>query len=375
MQQDPDFVPSQPLRPKLWEDDWGSPGVPLRGLRECEARWGSTVGRNPQRTRTATDLALPTPAAQRQVRPRPLPQRRVFEVNDFTVPPLPARDAKGDVLNPPAPSHALAWSPVWKRLHDIELDRPHRVLAWRILHASVMCGALRLHLHLTDAQGAGCPHAECRAPLQHLSHLFVTCPVAAAVWQWVAGVWVAVAGGPAPPTSVAVLLADDARVWSPPPTLRPLWTRLRLAALHALWCASGKARAGLVHVDARCAAAAVMLSCKRMLLRHYYRIDRSPSAMGSCPHWLAGRSTVLTLHQFKDWWGPPGVLCLVREGAGGQRSLSVRWSATSPVPLPQASPQQSALHREQLPLPLGVDGDQDVDLGEEWGLGGIDTFA
>ena len=38
-----------------------------------------------------------------------------------------------------------------------------------------------------------------------------------------------------PPITVSVLLADDSRVWHPPSKLQPLWLRLRLATLHALW--------------------------------------------------------------------------------------------------------------------------------------------
>ena len=200
----------------------------------------------------------------RRVRPRLLPARQIFEVNVFR-PPLALPASHGDVLAPPACSAPVPWSAVWKRLHDIELDRSHRVLAWRILHGSVRCGAFRLHLGMTDEQGAACPHAQCAASVQTLSHMFLACPIAAAVWHWVCLVWAAASGLPPPPVFASVMLADDARSWFPPPAMRPLWTRLRLATLHALWCASGQARSEHVHVDARRVAASVMVSCKRFI--------------------------------------------------------------------------------------------------------------
>ena len=127
------YIPNQPARPRIWEDNQGSAGVPLRGLRACEARWGSVTGPNAARTRTTADLALPAPS-QRQVRPRPLPARRVFEVNDLRPPVLPAGAGRGDVLLEGVPAAPVPWASVWGRLKDIELDRQHRVLAWRILH-------------------------------------------------------------------------------------------------------------------------------------------------------------------------------------------------------------------------------------------------
>ena len=62
MAEDASYIPNQPARPRIWEDNWGSAGVPLRGLRACEARWRSVTGRNAARTRTAADPALPAPS-------------------------------------------------------------------------------------------------------------------------------------------------------------------------------------------------------------------------------------------------------------------------------------------------------------------------
>ena len=137
LSQDDTFVPSQPLRPKIWEDDWDSPAIPPQGLRECEARWTSTGSANAVvRTRSAAAVGLADAEQGRRVRPRLLPARQIFEVNVFR-PPLALPASHGDVLAPPACSAPVPWSAVWKRLHDIELDRSHRVLAWQIGRAHV----------------------------------------------------------------------------------------------------------------------------------------------------------------------------------------------------------------------------------------------
>ena len=268
------------------------------------------------------------------------------------------------------PAAAVPWSSVWGRLKDIELDRQHRVLAWRILHGSVFCGAFRLYLHRTDALGAACPHVACGAAMQTMSHMFLECPVAQGVWHWVRQLWLSVAGDSPPPVSAAVLLADDWSAWAPPARLRPLWVRLRLTVLHALWCASAKARSQRVHVDARTVAASVMVACKRLMRRHWYRVDMSSSTLGSCPHWMSGRMVALTLQQFEDWWAAPGVLCSVHGTAGELRKLGIHWTTAAPVPLPPPSA-PGPPPAEQRVVVLD---DGDVDLAADWDLGDIDTF-
>ena len=42
---DSSFVPSQPDRPAIWEDDWAADGVPALGIRAREPRWVQGVGR------------------------------------------------------------------------------------------------------------------------------------------------------------------------------------------------------------------------------------------------------------------------------------------------------------------------------------------
>ena len=158
---DSSFVPSQPLRPAIWEDDWAADGVPALGIRAREARWVQGVGRAQALVRNTRDWE-PEPAAwQRQSRPRPLPPRRVFDASVAAAPARLAVDALQDPLGSDSSTSAPPWSPVWRRLLGIELDRQHRALARRILHGSVLCGAFRTYVGRGTAEQAPCPHAAC----------------------------------------------------------------------------------------------------------------------------------------------------------------------------------------------------------------------
>src|SRR5512147_839967 len=78
--------------------------------------------------------------------------------------------------------------------------------------------------------------------LETLTHLFVQCPIAVAVWAWFARVWSQVQPDAAVDFSSArVLLLDDSAAWRPPQPLCQLWTYLRLLMLESIWvvrCAS-----------------------------------------------------------------------------------------------------------------------------------------
>ena len=56
---------------------------------------------------------------------------------------------------------ACPWAGLWSRLQDMELDRDHRALAWRILHACVLCEAFRMYLVGSPQQDAVCPFLCC----------------------------------------------------------------------------------------------------------------------------------------------------------------------------------------------------------------------
>ena len=77
----------------------------------------------------------------------------------------------------------------------------------------------------------------------HISHLFLTCPVAATVTDWLCRLWQAMTGY-LPVVSVAGLLAADTSFEQlPSDALLQTWHRLRLAVLHSIWTASQIAQA------------------------------------------------------------------------------------------------------------------------------------
>ena len=139
------------------------------------------------------------------------------------------------------------------------------------------------------AEQAPCPHAACQGLLQTLSHMFVACSVAAPVWDWVASIMACMPDCTRPPLTVSVLLADDSRVWKPPSKLQPLWLRLRLATLHALWCEAAKVRRGGPAVSARVVACRVLAYRRKLMLQHWSRVGMRRRDLG----WL---STVAYCH-------------------------------------------------------------------------------
>ena len=149
-----------------------------------------------------------------------------------------------------------------------ELDHTHRMLAWRILHDSVYCGAIM-----------PCAHCSwCRLPLPLLcrsqyshSHPCVTCPLASAVWAWLREVWASISGATCPPATLSDLLADDVRIFHPPPwlMLNPLWTRLRLAVCMLTGVQLCQARHGQSPAGAHSIAACVLSYCQGLMLQHW----------------------------------------------------------------------------------------------------------
>ena len=160
---------------------------------------------------------------------------------------------------------------------------------------------------------------------------------------------------------VAVMLADDARVWMPTPPLQKLWTRLRVETLRAIWGMAGKASATGARVDARSVALRVLCNCRKLILQHWFRVGLSRSALGECPQWLLSRHPGISLEEFQTWWCASGVLCRTRVSpSGGVRPvLEVRWDVHSPVPVPlrEAS---AALFDDGLDVDLAVELDLDV---------------
>ena len=242
-----------------------------------------------------------------------------------------------DALAPRGPRPP--WAPVWQELHEHDLDRRQCCVAWRILHGQLRVGMFTGYIrHHCSPDECRCPHASCLGAGQSLTHVFLDCVIARPVVEWLAQVWSAVAGEPAPALTAAVLLAGDNRGWPLPQALEPLWLRLRLATLWHLWRASrrGLQAAGQQPHTATRVASAILHSCRGTLHRDWVRVT-SPAAadLGVPASWLRGRSLALTLAQFQARWCHRGVLCRAAATRDGH-DLHLHWTATHPVPLPPA---------------------------------------
>ncbi|KAA6430032.1 MAG: hypothetical protein FRX49_00463 [Trebouxia sp. A1-2] len=125
------------------------------------------------------------------------------------------------------------------------LDRQHRVLWWRLLHTSLKCGAYRAYIGRATPAQASCPFSCCIGPgqPQTISHLFITCPVAATVTDWLCRLWQAMTGYLPVVSAASLLAADTPSEQLPSDALLQTWHRLRLAVLHSIWAASQIAEA------------------------------------------------------------------------------------------------------------------------------------
>ena len=80
-------------------------------------------------------------------------------------------------------------------------------------------------------------------PPQTISHLFITCPVAATVTDWLCRLWQVMTGYLPVVSAASLLAADTPSEQLPSDALLQNWHRLRLAVLHRIWAASQIAQA------------------------------------------------------------------------------------------------------------------------------------
>ncbi len=143
---------------------------------------------------------------------------------------------------------SCSWVAAYRRAGHKQLPRPLRVFGWRLLHAGVKVGARRmLSSGRTEQAAFVCPAQQCQQQpqLETLSHLFVECPVAAALWFWFAQLWQKIQPGAAVPvSSTRVLLLDDDRVWAPPVEKQQQWTYMRLLLLESIWAVRSRCGVG-----------------------------------------------------------------------------------------------------------------------------------
>ncbi len=243
-------------------------------------------------------------------------------------------DPRGGVPRQPDPP----WQTAWRDLRAAPSPRPHRFLAWRIMHGTLPCAARLAAWRRSAGRALGrehdphCHHPACSAAgrLETISHIFLGCPVARQVLQWVGALYRAVWQVPLPPLSPEVWLAADTRVWDPGQG-GDLWDILRLAALHHIWAARCSGR----HTGRPVTALAIVAQ-----LVHHLR-DRilGDSVRAFTPlldfaatggEWLPDRPTLDTT-EFHARWAYHGVLCTRTEPHG---PLRVHLTMSHPVPPP-----------------------------------------
>jgi hypothetical protein len=182
-----------------------------------------------------------------------------------------------------------------------------------------------------------CSHPGCQHQPETLSHVFIHCPVAAQVTQWLCDVWERVTGGDRPPRSVAVLLADDSTQWDPGPPLRQLWTVLRLTTLAAIWTATTKRNLVGSAVNATGIVAAVVYRLRLLMEQDWQLVVVDIRLQsGVCSAWFRGRSPVMSVDQYAAKWCSRGILATAPSGGRDTPLIRprLRLSATWPVPLP-----------------------------------------
>ncbi|KAJ9506919.1 hypothetical protein QJQ45_002468 [Haematococcus lacustris] len=203
--------------------------------------------------------------------------------------------------------HARAGQPcakVWKELLDPTLRREHVIVAWRVLHASLMVGALWGHiLKGTAAPGSSACRFCQPGHLETLTHAFLTCPAVVPAWEWVLDVYGRLTGT-RPPSGDAMLLLSgrptrgEAPPFQPPDSL--LWLRLRVAFLGAVWRlrSSGAATALQPQQVARRVVEEVIATLTTAVKRDWHRVGRDirVGLCGAVPStWFKGKDPELAL--------------------------------------------------------------------------------
>ena len=273
----PDAVSS--MRPAIWPAEYGDEHS---GIRRLESRWAAAWdyrqqlqpqpdAPGPSRIRGAPDPSTDAPWMHPyQPRPAPVRDRRPpqpllaapAQPTELTRQRVRAALRSDDIdiaTLAEAPSSS-EWAHTWRAAQTAALDRPGRVVAWRLLHGKLFVGAFNRHIPRGTPESHLCPHAACQDQLASLRHVMLSCPVSQRVWQWLAAIWTAVTQQPAPPLHADLLLADDRRgPWQPAAGLDSLWQRLCLLVITRLWEAYCRARTRpthAAHIAARVVSAA-----------------------------------------------------------------------------------------------------------------------
>ncbi|KAJ9511802.1 hypothetical protein QJQ45_022678 [Haematococcus lacustris] len=187
---------------------------------------------------------------------------------------------------------------VWKELLDPTLRREHVIVAWRVLHASLMVGALWGHILIA--------------------------------WEWVLDVY-GLLTGTRPPLGDAMLLLSGRPTRGKAPPFQPpdslLWLRLRVAYMGAVWRlrSSGAATALQPQQVARRVVEEVISTLTTADKRDWHRVGRDirVGLCGAMPStWFKEKDPELDAAHFDQLW--PEAMGAWEKAAAAARALLVR---------------------------------------------------
>ncbi|KAJ9524856.1 hypothetical protein QJQ45_003007 [Haematococcus lacustris] len=344
---DPLYPPGGGLWPALWgvrpPRAAGEPelaAVADGALRELELKWEASVqqvagqGAAGEREQQGRDVEERLPEEVQGSQPprwldtsarahqRPSPQMRAAQQAERQLEAQQRRGGRQPVAQP-APRADTAdqlavgvqagqpCAKVWKELLDPTLRREHVIVAWRVLHASLMVGALWGHiLKGTAAPGSSACRFCQPGHLETLTHAFLTCPAVVPAWEWVLDVYGRLTGTRPPSGDVMLLLSGrptrgEAPPFQPPDSL--LWLRLRVAYMGAVWRlrSSGAATALQPQQVARRVVEEVISTLTTAVKRDWHRVGRDirVDLCGAVPStWFKGKDPELDAAHFDQLW-------------------------------------------------------------------------
>jgi hypothetical protein len=334
----------QPIRPRVWENDWQAADGGGAGIRRIEASWARAVAASaaaPTDTRVSGDASAQASYAAWMDTSSRRPLRPARGERETPETPLQSRRLPGrlddttDVCQRAAPP---AWAAVWSALHHRRIPRDHRETAWRLLHAALQCNALPRGQPASDA---ACPRAACAGQPANLTHIFGTCSLASPVVAWFCAVWAVLEPGNQPPATFSVIAAGDTAPWRPHNT--ELWTRLRLRLLHELW-RSASTLAHSPDIPPSAVTARVVTGARADMRMDWLRASMPAHVLADCcGTWMtgagAGQTPAAARARFAEVWCSGGHLCVAPPvGASSSTTPDIRWSPTTPVPYPGRPP-------------------------------------
>ncbi len=229
-----------------------------------------------------------------------------------------------------------------------------------------MYEAYRAYIGRAVPAQANCPFSCCINPSrpQTISHLFITCPVAATVTDWLCRLWQAMTGYLPVVSAASLLAADTPSEQLPSDALLQTWHRVRVAVLLSIWAASQFAQASrstqpsdasepdAIMASSPLSQQVLLLSSstshhghlarqialkavKAMIHNDWTKCnDDIKQISGVCSSWSRGKDPSMTLAAFRSLWCHNNTLASVTSPSGDvedRLELQLHLSATCPV--------------------------------------------